>query len=73
MQPRFARGYCFILVMQKAANAISRILITPKACISFATCCGISSMRSIVYHQSAGDTRRRVMIYAFGDDIHACA
>ena len=27
--------------------------ITPKACISFATCCGISSMRSIVYHQAA--------------------
>ena len=32
----------------------SRIQITPKACISSATCCGISSMRSIVYHQAAG-------------------
>ena len=28
--------------------------ITPQACISSATCCGISSMRSIVYHQAAG-------------------
>ena len=32
----------------------SRIPITPKACISSATCCGISSMRGIVYHQAAG-------------------
>ena len=34
--------------------SILRILITPQACISSATCCGISSMRSIVYHQAAG-------------------
>ena len=31
-----------------------RVPITPKACISSATCCGISSMRSIVSHQAAG-------------------
>ena len=28
--------------------------ITPKACISSATCCGISPTRSVVYHQAAG-------------------
>ena len=27
----------------------------PKACISSATCCGISSTRSVVYHQAAGE------------------
>ncbi|MBQ5819678.1 MAG: hypothetical protein IIW31_00440, partial [Clostridia bacterium] len=32
----------------------SRVPITPKACISSATCCGISSKRSFVYHQAAG-------------------
>ena len=33
----------------------------------------ISSKRSFVYHQAAANTRLRVMIYACGDDIHACA
>ena len=56
-----------------------RVPITPKACISSATCCGISSMRSIVYHQHVvlyiikpqEDTRWRVMRYspAGADDI----
>ena len=31
-----------------------RVPIAPKACISSATCCGISPMRSIVYHQPIG-------------------
>ena len=44
--PYFSRGFkCF---------PKSRIPITPKACISSATCCGISSTRSVVYHQAAG-------------------
>ena len=28
---------------------------------------------SLVYHQAAGNARWRVMIYAFGDDMHADA
>ena len=28
-----------------------------KPCISSATCCGISSTRSVVYHQAAGNAR----------------
>ena len=35
-------------------EALASNKFTPKACISSATCCGISSMRSIVYHQAAG-------------------
>ena len=48
-------------------------------CISSATCCGISSRASVyiirrkaVYHQAA-ENAPSVMIYAKGDDIHACA
>ena len=37
-----------------------------KPCISSATCCGISSIRSIVYHQAAGNARWRVMRYKGG-------
>ena len=33
---------------------MSYIHITPKACISFATCCGISSDQRSGYHQAAG-------------------
>ena len=35
---------------------VIRTLITPKACISSATCCGISSTRSVVYHHCESDT-----------------
>ena len=54
--------------LQHDEGEISRIssrscnLITAKPCISSATCCGISSMRSIVYHQAAE-------IHAPRDDI----
>ena len=44
----------FIILMQDTAKAV---------CINFARIC-ISSTRSVVYHQTAEDTRRGVMIYS---------
>ena len=43
---------------------MSYIHITPKACISSATCCGISSTRSVVYHQAAGKMHAGAWWYA---------
>ena len=47
----------------------TRIPITPKACISSATCCGISSTQSVVYHHCERRYSLRLMIYTYGDDM----
>ena len=57
-------------------NNLLRYIINTKCCILSATCCGISSMRSIAYHQPEGlylikpqgvpNARVRVMIYNKG-------
>ncbi len=46
-------------------------IINTKCCISSATCCGISSTQSVVYHHCEKKCSLRLMIYTFGDEMHA--
>ena len=57
----FKKNYIIFCKVIQELSAISRpnhaegvYIINAKHCISSATCCGISSMQSIVYHQAAG-------------------
>ena len=66
---RYSRLFCLDLSCS--------VPITPKACISSATCCGISSMQSIVYHQAAGRSSPEGADEIQGrhaalDDMHDC-
>ena len=71
-QKRYFLSFSFGFELSHPNHGIG-VHITPKACISFATCCGISSMRSIVYHHCERRYSLRLMIYTYGDEIHAHA
>ena len=63
--------YSYYTTKSRGGQGVAK-QITPKACISSATCCGISSMRSIVSHQAAGGctlTRDDMHRTSRGDDM----